>query len=107
MRKLIHVVRGSDRGYDFHLLRQNGEPAPLRRHVSALLPRELNVERSDFSKEVEFAMVDARDADVAIEALATANPGCEIRVYSLEQVGQCPAAPLVLKKVDESGVLPS
>lgn len=41
-----------------------------------------------------------------VERAAQANPGCEIQVFSLERVGQCPAGDFVMKDVTKDGILP-
>lgn len=103
---MIHVVRGiPDAGMQMQLLTPEGE-SPLRRHPSVILPRELHPERSNMAKEGEFFLVDERDSDVAMGLLAQHNPGMEVRIYGLEQIAQCPAAKMVLKKISEYGVLP-
>lgn len=41
-----------------------------------------------------------------VERAAKANPGCEIQVFSMEKVGQCPAGDFVMKDVTKDGILP-
>jgi hypothetical protein len=55
----------------------------------------------------EFVYVDERDVEEYMRVLAENNPGCEVRVYALEQVAECPAAEIVVKKVSAHGVLPA
>jgi hypothetical protein len=67
-----------------------------------------NFNNDDIAKTGEFFEIEdvAEDGDLLLRVLAEHNPGCEIRVYTLEQVGQCPAAPMVVKKVTADGILP-
>lgn len=107
MMKLIHIVRGiPDNGTAFNIFTAEGEHVRMRTNPLAILPRQLHQESSNFQKESEFVLVEEADADATLAALATANPGYEVRVYGLEQVAQCPAAPMVVKKVSAHGVLP-
>lgn len=110
MKKLFHVVRGvPDRGTPISFFNQDGEPWRFRsgRNPEVLHPRELDVDRTNYQKEGEFFLVSETDVDDALRILATANPGCEVRVYNIEQIAQCPAAEMVVKKVSEHGILPS
>jgi len=59
-----------------------------------------------YTKHQEFFLVDARGVNEVVEFLAKENPGCEIEVYNLEMVGQCPAGDYVMKQVTADGVLP-
>lgn len=104
MKKLIHIVRGvADRGMDFGL----GAEVQVRRHPQAIVTDRLEVERGTLIKNVEFVYVDEGDTEAAVAALAAANPGYEVRVYTVESIAQCPAGALVTKKISESGVLPT
>jgi hypothetical protein len=106
--KLLHIVRGiPDHGIAFNIFDQHMDPIRLHRSPMAISSRPLEEGRSNFSKEAEFVLVDDRDVDAALAALAEQNPGYEVRVYGLEKVGQCPAAPMVVKEVTAHGVLPS
>ena len=46
------------------------------------------------------------DVEAALTAIAQARSGCEVAHYTLASVGTCPAAPFVMKKVTEEGILP-
>ena len=107
MKKLIRVVRGRpDNGTPFELFHEQVN-FPLRRAPEAIIPvMELEIEQSNFQKSVEFCLVDDRDVEGSVALLAHNNPGCEVRVYACEQIAQCPAAPMVVKKIDQSGILP-
>lgn len=78
----------------------------LRRFPSAIMTREMNVERTDFTHEGEFFLCNEEDLDPTVRALAEANPGREVQVYNLMQSAQCPAGEMVMKKVTKDGVLP-
>lgn len=78
----------------------------VRRWPWAILPKELSVERSDFAKEGEFFLVEEDDVELFLKLFAEANPGHEVQVYTLTQSAQCPAGPMVVKKVTKDGVLP-
>jgi len=107
MMKLIHVVRGiPDFGTAFNIFNTEGENVRIGSSPYAIMPRPLNEGTSNFQKEAEFILIDERHADTLLAALAVANPGYEVRVYALEQVAQCPAAAMVVKKVSQHGVLP-
>lgn len=102
MKKLLQVVRGRpDRGLEIFL-----PDAGVRHHPQVVLCRALDEGSSNFVKEGEFFFIEDSDVDEAMRGFAQQNPGCEVRVYSLEQSGQCPAGPMVVKKITSDGVLP-
>lgn len=78
----------------------------IRRFPNAILTRELNTERSDFTTEGEFFLVEETEVDAVVRTLAEANPGHEVQTYTMTSSAQCPAGPMVLKKVTKDGVLP-
>lgn len=109
MKKLIQVVRGiPERGTSITVVDADGEPLRVRNHVQVVMPRGLlSIDHSNFTRDGEFFYVDEKDADLVMMCLARSNPGCEVRVYGVEQIAQSPAADPVVKKVDKHGVLPA
>jgi hypothetical protein len=108
MKKLVQVVRDgrADNGYTVGLNLE--QRLPSRQHPEAVLTRELSPDRSNFLKEGNFFYVEEVDVDIVVEHLATHNPGSQVRVFSLESEAQCPAGPIVRKKVNKDGsVLPA
>lgn len=46
-------------------------------------------------------------AMAVLKEIATRNPGCEVEMYRMEKVGQCPAGDFTGKRVDADGsILP-
>lgn len=81
----------------------------MRRWPHVILPmfEDLRPDRTDFTRQGEFFLVEeGPDAEATLRALAEANPGHEVQVWNLTQSAQCPAGPVVMKKVSEAGVLP-
>ena len=60
----------------------------------------------DVLRKGTFFHTDDRNVDSLMQALARANPGCDINVYRLEKVGHCPAGEYVAKQVTKAGTLP-
>lgn len=104
MKKLIRVVRNAWTP-EINLVHENPN-IRLRRGPQAIMTRETNVERTNFTTEGEFFLVDEADVNGIMTVLAETNPGREIQVYNLEQSAQCPAAAMVTKKVTKDGILP-
>lgn len=103
MKKLLRVVR-SKYTPDVNI---HAEGIRLRTLPMAILPaRLLEIERSDFLRDGEFFLVEERDVDNMLMAFAQGNPGCEIQIWNHEASAECPAAPMVVKKVTPDGVLP-
>lgn len=103
MRKLVRVVRSN---FTPEVAFQD---VRMRRLPYAIIPAsKLDFERSNFVKDGEFFLCEeGPDLEIAVRALAEANPGCEVQVYGMEQAAQCPAAPMVVKKVTAEGILPA
>lgn len=102
MRVLIHVKRKN--AYEI------GIAEARFRHAApyAYMPRELDLSNSNFVKEAEFFEIDeSPDVDLLMRTLAEQNPGCEVRVFRLSAVSQCPAGPIVVKSVTADGILPT
>ena len=103
MRKLVYVDRGEYKPrVSIGMRNPNWE-------LNCIMPfkGDLDYERSQFQKEGQFFLVDSRELEEAVRTLAEANPGANVEVYSLESVAICPAAPMVMKKVTEDGILPT
>jgi hypothetical protein len=64
-------------------------------------------EGMDIATTQEFFLVDDRWVDDLMKVLAQLNPGCEVEVYKMEKVGQCPAGDYVAKEVSKDGLLPA
>lgn len=109
MKTLIQVVRGRpDHGTAINIPAPGGEDIlHLRTGNAEVIQSRVMTENSNFSQEGEFFLMDSREADEVAGALAHQNPGHEVRVYAITAVYQCPAAPMVTKKVSEHGVLPA
>lgn len=112
-KKLFRVVRST-----FHpetqLLLGDGRAAGFRRSLpQVIIPSRGRMDMPDdgpppnYQREAEFFLVSDEEVPLALQALAEGNPGCEVQVYNLEQIAQCPAAPMVIKRVTADGVLPS
>lgn len=56
---------------------------------------------------VSLWLVKPKDVDRFVKYAAEKNPGCEIQVWHLEKVGQCPAGDFVQKDVTKDGILPA
>lgn len=97
--KLVHVKRAGSIQFYF------GEDMPRE-------PKYFNVSKIDLDdavpivKQASFFEVNDEGVDLFLRKCAENNPGCEVEVYTLEQVGQCPAAEFVAKKVSVDGILP-
>lgn len=46
------------------------------------------------------------DVTLYVNDLAKKHPGCEIEVYNLERISQCPVGEVVTKQISKNGVLP-
>lgn len=105
MKKLIRVVRSSYTP-EFH---PEGGHQWRRRMPQVVIQqaRDLEIDRSNFTKEGEIFLVEPDDVEIAMRCFAEANPGCEVQVYNLEASAQCPAAPMVVKNVTKDGILPA
>lgn len=57
-------------------------------------------------KNTSLFLVDDRHVKLFVQKAAQKNPGSEIKVFSLEKVGQCPAGDFVMKDVTKDGILP-
>jgi hypothetical protein len=66
-----------------------------------------DTQTQDIKRMGEFFYFHATDLQGAIEALAKANPGCEVEVFQMTQVVVCPAGPMVTKAVTKDGELPA
>lgn len=59
-----------------------------------------------YHHQADLFFIDERSVDQFVAWLARENPGCEIQVWNMEQVGFCPAGDFILKKVTADGILP-
>lgn len=105
MKRLIHVVRGSDRGWVFNFDRH--ERLPSRTEPVAILTNEVDTDREQVHKVGEFFYAQEQDVEMMVNLLAQYNPGLEVRVYNLESSAQTTVGPVVHKRVSKSGVLPA
>lgn len=103
MKKLIRVVRSR---YTPDVNLGQGE-VRFHRMPQAILSVEVDMDKTDFTNEGEFFLVEHNDVENTMRVLAENNPGHEVQVYNLEQSAQCPAAPMVVKKITAEGVLPA
>lgn len=108
MKKLLHVVKGRpDQGTQFQLFTLEGDPIRLREPAHVVAPRVVDTTNGFMPRDGEFFLVNAQDVEVVLPILAGNNPGCEVRVYGVEMIGQCPPQEMVTKKISEHGVLPN
>jgi hypothetical protein len=61
----------------------------------------------DLSAACEFFVVEERGHEQVMQELAKLNPGCEVELFVLQKVGQCPAGDFVAKEVTKDGLLPA
>lgn len=100
MTKLVYVNRGI-RHHDIHL-----PDFHERLHDLVHIQPERDIEAYEPHKAGQFFWIDDRDVNTVVRWLCKKNPGCEVKVFNLESVSECPAADMVQKKVTADGVLP-
>lgn len=104
MRKLVRIVRSA---YTPEFHPENVNVQWRRRLPQVIIPQfNLSEDRSNFLKQGEFFIIEEGEEENAMRSFAEGNPGCEVQIYALEASAQCPAAPMVVKKVSADGVLP-
>lgn len=99
--KLVYIDRGL-RPMDIHL---PDYPGRLHEMVH-VQPERGDLEAFAAHRANQFFWIAERDVQPVVQWLCNKNPGCEIKVFNLESVSECPAAAMVQKKVTADGVLP-
>lgn len=100
MRKLVVIERHGDGELTLYFEDVNAE-------VTGFNPDRVPDNVHKTARNIMFFSVPDKKVAAFVEYAAKQNPGCEVQVYTLEKVGQCPAGDYVMKDVTKDGVLPT
>ena len=100
MKKLVMIDRHGEAEFSVYFEECNTE-------VIALNPYHTAEGVQKNTRNISFFLVHDKKVDAFVEYASKQNPGCEIQVYTMSKVGQCPAGDYVVKDVTKDGVLPT